>query len=400
MMHVDQKSTPVPASSNVQNGGTSQAEHINFASKKLQDDLAMLGRKVKQHEENLIFLKNQENIVEKSILDLPVGLSMSRASFGPLNGDGGAEQNEDKIIIEKILQHEKSAAALLYHHLNTRDSNQTASVTWTKDVLGVVATLGRMEDDNLSRLLSEYLGADTMMAIVCKTYEGVRALETYDTESNIIKSSGLHGLGASNGIPLDGRFLVICLENLRPYTGEFLTNDPQKRLDLEKPRLPNAQCPPGFLGYAVNMITIKSKNLYYLTSSGHGLRETLFYHLFSRLQVYKTRSEMLLALPYIRDGAVSLDGGFLNASGVFSLGNRQETDVIFPKSRGMASRPFEYYEKEIKMGELQWKRDKISEDIRRQQSLLEHSRAAFAAKKQELLQFLAQSSSHMSQAVS
>lgn len=54
-----------------------------------------------------------------------------------------------------------------------------------------------------------------MLAIVCKTYEGVRALEMYDDEGSINKSSGLHGLGASIGRPLDGRFLVICLESLR-----------------------------------------------------------------------------------------------------------------------------------------------------------------------------------------
>lgn len=108
----------------------------------------------------------------------------------------------------------------------------------------------------------------------------------------------------------------------RPYTSEFVANDPQRRLDIEKPQLPNGESPPGFIGHAVNMITIETKNLLYLTSNGLGLRETLFYHLFSHLQVYKTRSEMLLALPYIRDGAVSLDGGIIKTTSVFSMGNR------------------------------------------------------------------------------
>ena len=56
---------------------------------------------------------------------------------------------------------------------------------------------------------------ETMLAIVCKTYEGVKALEMYDMEGCINKSCGLHGLGASIGRALDGRFLVICLEYLR-----------------------------------------------------------------------------------------------------------------------------------------------------------------------------------------
>ena len=66
-----------------------------------------------------------------------------------------------------------------------------------------------------ARLLSEYLGIETMLAVVCKTYDGVKALETYENDGSIIKSSGLHGLGTSIGRHLDERFLVICLENLR-----------------------------------------------------------------------------------------------------------------------------------------------------------------------------------------
>ncbi|THF96165.1 hypothetical protein TEA_001555 [Camellia sinensis var. sinensis] len=124
------------------------------------------------------------------------------------------------------------------------------------------------------------------------------------------------------GRHLDGRFLVICLEELRPYVGEFVTNDPQRRLDLLKPRLLGGESPPGFLGFAVNMINIDSANLHRLTANGLGLRETLFYNLFSRLQVYRTREDMLQALPYIRDGALSLDGGMVKTTGVFSLGNR------------------------------------------------------------------------------
>lgn len=54
-----------------------------------------------------------------------------------------------------------------------------------------------------------------MLAIVCNTYEGVKALEAYDREGLINKSCGLHAVGASIGRPLDDPFLVICLEHLR-----------------------------------------------------------------------------------------------------------------------------------------------------------------------------------------
>lgn len=88
-----------------------------------------------------------------------------------------------------------------------------------------------------------------------------------------------------------------------------------------KPRLPDGQSPHGFLGFAVNMINIDSSNLSWVTSDGHGLRETLFYNLFARLQVYKTREDMMHALPCISDGALSLDGGIIRSTGVFALGN-------------------------------------------------------------------------------
>lgn len=108
----------------------------------------------------------------------------------------------------------------------------------------------------------------------------------------------------------------------RPYAGDFDPADPQRKLPLMKPRLSNGECPPGYLGFAVNMINVDKKNLSCVTANGHGLRETLFYNLFTRLQVYQTRADMIRALPCITDGAVSLDGGIVKTTGMFSLGNR------------------------------------------------------------------------------
>lgn len=108
----------------------------------------------------------------------------------------------------------------------------------------------------------------------------------------------------------------------RPYVGGFVAGDPQNKLHLPKPTLPNGERPAGFIDYAVNMLHLESNKLSFVTASGYGLRETLFYGLFSRLQVYKTRDEMLLALPCITDGALSLDGGMIKKSGIFALGSR------------------------------------------------------------------------------
>lgn len=54
-----------------------------------------------------------------------------------------------------------------------------------------------------------------MLAIVCSTNEGVKALEKYDPEGTINSTGGLHGIGSSTGRKINGRFVVICLEDLR-----------------------------------------------------------------------------------------------------------------------------------------------------------------------------------------
>lgn len=117
--------------------------------------------------------------------------------------------------------------------------------------------------------------------------------------------------------------MISCRFLYRPYAGEFIADDPQRRLALLKPRLPNGETPPGFLGFAVNMISIESTNLYCVSNNGHSLRETLFYHLFSNLQVYRSREDMVKAMYCIRNGAISLDGGMIRSPGVFSLGHHQ-----------------------------------------------------------------------------
>lgn len=86
------------------------------------------------------------------------------------------------------------------------------------------------------------------------------------------------------------------------------------------PLLPTGQVPPGFLGYAVNLINIDVHCIDTRTNRGHGLRETLFYLLFGELQVYETRESMKGACSCIKHGAVSLDGGIMKGNGVLSLG--------------------------------------------------------------------------------
>ncbi|GMP24877.1 hypothetical protein CsSME_00001995 [Camellia sinensis var. sinensis] len=292
----------------------------------------------------------------------------------------GVDSEEEPL--EHIIGHEKSAAGILCL-LKTRHGNEASNLLLTKDVLGIVATLGKVDDDNLSSYfdMDMYLGIETMLAVVCKTYDGVKALETYENDGSVSKSSGLHGLGTSIGRHLDGRFQVICLENLRQFHGEFVAEDPQMQLDLFKPRLPNGETPRGFLGFAVNMVNIDNFNLFCVTADGHGLRETLFYNLFSHLQVYSSRADMLQALPCISDGAISLDG----------------IDVKFPKSHGASKQPANYFETEKRIKEMQWKKERVLEDMQREQALLDNMRINFEMKKQEFVKYLAESAVYATQ---
>ncbi|XP_073306714.1 protein DEFECTIVE IN MERISTEM SILENCING 3-like isoform X1 [Primulina huaijiensis] len=390
LTHVGQNSPYMISRDNIQNGGLIQiAESTANHSKKLQDDMLELGQKIKHHEDNVKYLKHHKNKLDESVVDMQVTIGKYHMSSSMKKED--PSHNEEKII-QNILKHEGSAAALWYR-MKSQPETQASYLTLTKDVLGIVATLGMVDDGNLSRLLSEYLGLDTMLALVCKTYEGVKALETYNRQGLIDKSLGLCALGVSGGRPLDGRFRIICLEKLRPYVGDFIDDDPQQRLDLLKPRLINGEIPPGFLGFAVNMITMDSTYLNGISSDGHNLRESLFYNLFSNLQVYRSREDMLKALPFISNGAVSLDGGVIKSPGVFDMGQKRgEMDVMFPNGSDRFNMPVNYFEIENRLKETEWEKTRTMGDLQIEQSLLDLARFNYEKKKQEFVQFLAQSS--------
>ncbi|CAI9087088.1 OLC1v1021074C1 [Oldenlandia corymbosa var. corymbosa] len=372
---------------------SSQLESVVYNSKKLEDDIHSLGLKIKQHEENINFLKRQKHLVDDKIVDMQVALGKYHSADAHTsdNGDPFNKHGEEETV-EQILKTENTAAALLCQ-LKIQHASQDSQFSWMKDVIGVVATIGRVEDENLSWILSEYLGTETMQAVVCRTHTCVKSLEMYDKDGRVNETSGLYGFGASIGKTLEGRFLAICLENMRPYVGDFVADDPQRRLDLLKPKLPTGETPSGFLGFAVNMINIDHSNLYFVTTNGLGLRETLFFNLFSYLQVYKTREDMLQALPLIVDGAVSLDGGIITSKGMFYLGKRTDVGLKFPKcSRSVV--PDTYFVDETAMKEEKWKRERLQDDIRREQIVLDQTKFNYEIKKQEFLKMLAQCSTY------
>lgn len=91
-------------------------------------------------------------------------------------------------------------------------------------------------------------------------------------------------------------------------------NHPQKLLNIPDPGPSNKPRPDGFLGYAVNLLRFNPQQLKcYATPAKHSLRESLFFQLFSDLQVYDTKANMLNAQEFLTTGAVSLDGGLIRA---------------------------------------------------------------------------------------
>ncbi|KAL6541501.1 hypothetical protein OROGR_010987 [Orobanche gracilis] len=397
LRHIGQNN-PFPKEE-MQNGLHGQPpEAVVNRSQKIQNSLQELGEKIKHHEDNVKYLKKLRNKLEDSILDMQVAIGKyhtSSASKGESEDAASMESEEE--ILPHILKYENSAAAILIK-MRCNFEAQVSDHSLTKDVLGVVARLGKVDDATVSRLLSEYLGLETMLAVVCKTYEGVKALEGYTKDGSVNKGWGIHALAALAGRPLNDRYLVICLDNLRPYSGQVITDDPQRRLDILKPRLISGETPPGFLGFAVNMVTIDSTHLYRTSKNGHSLRETLFYNLFSDLQVYRSREDMLKALSYITHGAISLDGGMIRSPGIFSLGHHiGDIDVKFPCDSKKSSLPASYFEIENQLKETKWKKDRAGEDMQREQALLDHAKFNYEIKKREFVQCIAESSSYAAQ---
>ncbi|CAN0889593.1 Protein DEFECTIVE IN MERISTEM SILENCING 3 [Linum grandiflorum] len=286
-------------------------------------------------------------------------------------------KNEKLRETEEQIKEQRTTAAGIILEFKTRYPEMASDLSLFRDTIGIVAALATVDNDDLSRTLARYLGKEKMVGIVCRTFGGgVRNMEKYnkaasDTGSTTINTTkGVHGFAASLGMRLHGRFLVICLEQLIPFPGGVVENDPQRRLDLPAPKMPNGETPSGFLGFAVNLLHLENRDLCYVTFEGYGLRETLFYALFSQLHVYKTKDDLHSALPCITHGAVSLDGGMVQKPGIFALGHAEDVAVRFPVVPPSSIFPAAYTEAESKMRRVMWEQLHLASDIRREQLLL------------------------------
>lgn len=87
---------------------------------------------------------------------LPNLYSVSLGKYHSANGAGTESESglswTEEDTIEQILKQENSAASVLCLLNSQQSTIQGLDLAFTKDVLGIVATLARVEEDNLSRL--------------------------------------------------------------------------------------------------------------------------------------------------------------------------------------------------------------------------------------------------------
>ncbi|XP_048139026.1 structural maintenance of chromosomes flexible hinge domain-containing protein GMI1 isoform X2 [Rhodamnia argentea] len=277
----------------------------------LENDILETGLRIGHREKALKLLHERKAEIEQSLVEL--------GEPSPLNIMDCFFTKEE--MIDRIENRNGSAASTLCEltegpHRRSRNG-----------IIGVVALLGTVCNIELSRMLAKYLGVDKMLGIVCANSETAFSLEAYDQNGEVDLQNAVYAKAAELGKFISGEFRVICLEEISPYIGEFEGFD--RKLALPFPTLPSGEIPLGFLGYAVNMVDIDVDHLATRTVEGLGLRETLFYQLFGKLQVYDTREHMKQARVYIDDGAVSLDGGIIREDDSISLGF-WKPDIFFP----------------------------------------------------------------------
>lgn len=87
----------------------------------------------------------------RRIFSVNLGKYPSLSAALEQNNDVSAIQSEQQTT-GKILQQEKTAAGILCQ-MKIHHGLLASKLQLTKDVLGIVATLGKVNDDNLSRLV-------------------------------------------------------------------------------------------------------------------------------------------------------------------------------------------------------------------------------------------------------
>ncbi|CAH8342534.1 unnamed protein product [Eruca vesicaria subsp. sativa] len=259
----------------------------------LKQELSTYNARREEIDEHLKCLVAEQEQTEQELIALQASLDSISAALPEC-------LSTRETMLKNIEKNHPGTAASVFCSLTEKVPPPKSFVLSQKGLFGIVALLGSVPSTSLSRVLSVYLGKVKMLALVCiSSAYGPSAAEYLRLQAEAAR------LGLSITKPLK----ILCLDAIIPWSSGLVENDPQRRLAMVNPCLPNGDPIPGFKGYAVNMIELASGELEIQTSLGHGLRETLFYGLFGDLQVYETGKDIEAALPYINGvDAVSLDG--------------------------------------------------------------------------------------------
>ncbi|KAL0890595.1 hypothetical protein Bca101_014578 [Brassica carinata] len=295
---------------------SSQTAPVDMAQ--LNDYTEILKEKLNSYSERILEVNERLKCLEAKQEEAVQELSALQASLEPSGVSFpeclSTKESMMKHIEEKHPNTDASVFCSLY-----RNSPAPKSLLLSKQgVFGIVALLGSVASTSLSRVLSEYLGED-MLALVCKS-------------SGLIQYSDLRLQAEAARLErsITSRSSVVCLGLTSPWIGGVVENDPQRKLAMDDPKQADGDPIPGFQGYAVNMINLAEEELIIKTNDGHGLRETLFYSLFRKLQVYETQAQAEEALKHISgDGAVSLDG-FIAKGNKIITPRCSKTEIHFP----------------------------------------------------------------------
>ncbi|XP_060971271.1 structural maintenance of chromosomes flexible hinge domain-containing protein GMI1 isoform X5 [Cannabis sativa] len=304
---------PARQNSKQEHDGMEFSMFIKNYKKVFEDDLLKFGSEIQILEDKYHQLNEEKEKIEETIKDLQDSTELYPSGF--VNQFSTKEE-----VIESIVKMGNSVAAAVLCSISKEDPFQEKENDLMKDIIGVVALLGRVRSSQLSRILAEYLGSDQMLAVVARSFETAILLEKHKQTGDVNCSHVNHEKAPLLGQSINGRFIVICFDNISPFRGS-LKSGSQRKLDLQRPYLNDGTIPKGFLGFAVNMIDFDADQLSIKNSSGNGLRETVFYHLLGELHLYRTLEDMLAARACIKQGAISLDGGILRGDSVISFGS-------------------------------------------------------------------------------
>ncbi|KAJ0248647.1 hypothetical protein HA466_0157180 [Hirschfeldia incana] len=286
----------------------------------LNDFTEILKAKLNSYGERILKVNERLKCLEAKQEEALQELSALQASLEPIGVSFPECLSTKESMMKHIEEKHHNTAASVFCSLYRNSPAPKSQLLSKQGAFGIVALLGSVCSTSLSRVLSEYLGEDTMLALV---YKSSRLIQDSDRK--------LQAEAARLERSITTRFRVKCLSAKSRWIGGVVENDPQRKLDMDDPQLTDGGPIPGFKGYAVNMIDLAEEELRIKTHDGYGLRETLFYSLFGKLHVYETKAQAEEALDYIGggDGAVSLDGFVANGDEVIRPGC-SKTEIHFP----------------------------------------------------------------------